>query len=255
VVVGAQITDEAFRSHAREQARTADLANLLPGGRDSVLDAGAKDGHFSRLMAGRYRHVTAIDLERPSFRIPGVPALQADICRLPFADASFDFVFCAEVIEHIPDVAQACRELARVARHELLIGVPFQQDTRLFRTTCSACGRHNPGWGHVQSFTEQRLRELFPGFRVATRTLVWSTSEATNALSAALMDLAGNPKGIYSDTGFTCTHCGAKLVRPRNIGPWRWILSTFAHVLNRLQTRLLTRAKPQWIHIVFSRAD
>lgn len=40
----------------------------------------------------------------------------ADGCALPFADATFDSAFCVAVLQHIPDVGVAVRELARVTR-------------------------------------------------------------------------------------------------------------------------------------------
>jgi ubiquinone/menaquinone biosynthesis C-methylase UbiE len=40
----------------------------------------------------------------------------ADACRLPFADGSFDSVFCVAVLQHIGDVKRAVGEMARVTR-------------------------------------------------------------------------------------------------------------------------------------------
>jgi hypothetical protein len=43
---------------------------------------------------------------------------QADICEigLPFADGTFDFVYCGQTLEDIRDPIGVCRELCRVAR-------------------------------------------------------------------------------------------------------------------------------------------
>lgn len=42
--------------------------------------------------------------------------VKADLCTLPFEDDSFDVIFCNHVLEHIPDDAQAMRELYRVMK-------------------------------------------------------------------------------------------------------------------------------------------
>ena len=42
--------------------------------------------------------------------------VKADLCALPFEDNSFDVIFCNHVLEHIPDDAQAMRELYRVMK-------------------------------------------------------------------------------------------------------------------------------------------
>ena len=244
---------ERYRATEREQARTADLVRLVPKGRASVLDAGARDGHFSRLFTQYFTSVTALDLQPPAFDCRGVVKVAGDVTRLPFADASFDCVFCAEVLEHVPAVERACGELARVARHELVIGVPFRQDLRVGRTSCRSCGRVNPPWGHINRFDEQRLVNLFQGLRVAAKSLVATNREATNRLSARLMDLAGNPWGTY-DQEEPCIYCHAPLTAPEGRRPVASrIWSALAARINRLQSHWV-RPHANWIHMVFSKS-
>jgi hypothetical protein len=100
-------------------------------------------------------------------------------------------------LEHIPNVVQACREIERVAGHEVIIGVPYKQDTRLGRTTCRSCGGKNPPWGHVNPFDERRLARLFPGLSIKASSFVGSVRSETNPVSTMLMDMAGNPWGTY----------------------------------------------------------
>lgn len=244
---------EQYRANEREIARTQDLLRLLPAGRRSVLDVGARDGHFSRLLTEHFDEVTALDLVQPSFQIPRVTPVQGDATRLQFADDSFDCVFCAEVLEHIPDVQAACRELVRVAKHEIIIGVPFQQDTRVGRTTCPACGKANPPWGHVNSFTEQRLLELFAGVQVAAKSFVGQSQEATSALATFLMDAGKNPWGPY-DQDEPCIHCGAQLTAPRSRSVLQRACSAAALRLNRIQRRF-TKPHGNWIHLVFRKSS
>src|SRR6516162_3407999 len=110
---------ERYRASEQEKARTADLLGVLPRGRATVLDVGARDGFFSKLLTEYFVSVTALDLEKPSFDYPGVVTVAGDVARLDFADDSFDCVVCTEVLEHVRDVKAACREIIRVARHEI----------------------------------------------------------------------------------------------------------------------------------------
>jgi hypothetical protein len=87
-----------------------------------------------------------------------------------------------------------------VAKHEIIIGVPFRQDTRIGRTTCLSCGHRNPPWGHVNSFDERRLASLFPRCHIVSKSFVGINRGATNAVAAFLMDLAGNPWETYKRT-------------------------------------------------------
>lgn len=240
---------EQYRATEQEQARSADLLRLVPRGRKSVLDIGARDGHFSRLLTDYFDEVTALDLEKPTFDFPRVTTVAGDITKLQFPDASFDCVFCAEVLEHIPALEQACRELVRVARHEIVVGVPYRQDTRVGRTTCKRCGKINPPWAHVNTFDEEKLQRLFPGRKIQATSFVGSNDEATNPLSTRLMDWAGNPWGTY-DQDEPCIHCGAALVAPNGRSAMSRVFSAVAVRLNRLQQ---AAAKPHgnWIHMVF----
>jgi SAM-dependent methyltransferase len=245
-------TPEGYRESESEIARTADLLRILPRGRRSVLDVGARDGHFSRLLTEYFSSVVALDLNRPPLTHPNVLPIVGDATRLPFADASFDCVFCTEVLEHIPNLEAACREILRVARREIVIGVPFRQDIRVARTSCPACGKVSPPWGHVNSFTEQRLRELFEGLPVVRKSLVGTNRNATNPVSAYLMDVGGNPWGTYGSDE-TCIHCGARLTAPPAARPlWKRICSGVAARINRIQAAF-TKAHANWIHVVFSK--
>jgi hypothetical protein len=242
---------EEYRATGAEQARSLDLIRLLPEGRRSVLDIGARDGHFSRLLSERFPAVTALDLRKPEFDYPGVVTIAGDATNLDFPSDSFDCVFCAEVLEHIPDIRRACREIARVAKHEIIIGVPFEQETRLGRTTCPACGKINPPWGHVNTFTESRLASLFPELQIISRSFIGRTREATNSVSTLLMDLGSNPWGTYYQDE-PCIQCGAELVAPANRSRWQKICSAVAVRLNQAQARM-AREHATWIHVVFSK--
>ena len=235
-----------------EESRRADLLRIVPRGRTSVLDVGARGGYFSKRLTEYFSSVTALDLEKPQFEFPGVTTIAGDARDLPFPDGSFDCVFCAEVLEHVPGVEQACREIIRVARHEIVIGIPYRQDIRVGRTTCRRCGKPNPPWGHINSFTESRILSLFPGLRVDTKSYVSSNGMVTNPVSTYLLDLCGNPNGAYNQLE-PCMYCGAKLERPPAKRPvWSRACSSLASALNRAQ-RMFTSPWPNWVHLVFSK--
>src|SRR5215470_7764548 len=171
-----------YRAGESARNRIAVLMMLLPENLDSVVDVGARDGFISKLLAGRFPKVTALDLEEPRIDDERIRCVKGDVTDLNFPDASFDLVFCAEVIEHIPSrtLVRACSELSRVAREYLLIGVPYKQDLREGRLTCHACGKKNPPWGHVNSFDENILKGLFPEFEVVSLSFVGEADAGTN---------------------------------------------------------------------------
>src|SRR5450432_2290260 len=188
--------DDAGPQEKLRRAALSQIFSRLEGG--CALDVGARDGHFSRLLAETFGSVVALDLQQPQWRHPGVQCVSGDVTHLEFADESFDLVVCTEVLEHIlpHQLADAGAELERVTRRYLLIGVPFLQDIRVGRTTCNRCGATNPPWGHVNTFDAQRLLSLFSAsLAVKQLSYVGMTKESTNRLSAFLMDQGRNPYG------------------------------------------------------------
>jgi hypothetical protein len=242
-----------YRAGDSERKRIADLMRLLPDNLDSALDVGARDGFISRLLAGHFPKVTALDLEEPRINDERIRCVKGDVTGLNFPNASFDLVLCAEVIEHIPSrtLVRVCGELSRVAREYLLIGVPYKQDLRVGRLTCHACGKKNPPWGHVNSFDENRLKELFTEFDVAGMSFVGEADAGTNPFSTFLTDLAGNPYGTYSQEE-PCVYCGTKFRSPPERNLLQKALTKIACYVNEAQSAFSKR-RPNWIHVLFKK--
>ena len=101
---------------------------------DSMLDVGCGNGDFTREFGAGFRKVHGIDvqesyLERFRQTVADdekytVSSMSAST--MTFPDNSFDTVTTLETLEHVPDLAGASREIARVLRPggELLITVP-----------------------------------------------------------------------------------------------------------------------------------
>ena len=244
---------EEYRETPREQERIQNILGLIPNDTSSILDIGARDGYLSLKLALMIDSVTALDLEMPTIDHPTIIPVKGDITKLNFSDNTFDAILCAEVLEHLkPSLLNvACQELLRVARKYVIIGVPFEQDIRVGRTTCSACGGKNPPWGHCNSFTEEKLRKLFKGAEVKQTTFVGSNKEKTNALSTLLMDIAGNPYGTYGQEE-PCVYCDHAIGNSRATGIFQKFLAKAAILLDQMQAMTLS-SHPNWIHIAFEK--
>jgi ubiquinone/menaquinone biosynthesis C-methylase UbiE len=93
-----------------------------------ILDAGCGAGRFAVSIAGRAGHVTGVDISEGMVRRAGKIAGHfgitnatfsvADIRALPFADDTFDLVFCANVLCFMKDADIAVSELVRVLHPE-----------------------------------------------------------------------------------------------------------------------------------------
>ncbi|MDH3998069.1 MAG: class I SAM-dependent methyltransferase [Desulfuromonadales bacterium] len=89
-----------------------DLLPLMPQYcRGRLLDAGAGRGAYRELLAQHIDDYVGLDVA-PS----PATALVGDAQRLPFADNSFDTVFCSQVLEHVPQPWSAIAEFERVVK-------------------------------------------------------------------------------------------------------------------------------------------
>jgi SAM-dependent methyltransferase len=99
----------------RDYFETADLAALREA---RVLDAGCGMGRHAREMAAHARRVTAVDFSRAidqaalnTRAVGNVDCVRADLLRLPFADATFDYVYSLGVLHHLDNTDTALRGL------------------------------------------------------------------------------------------------------------------------------------------------
>jgi SAM-dependent methyltransferase len=244
-----------YRQKESEKERVSNLINLLPQNLESVLDIGARDGFISKELTKYSHRVIALDLEVPSFSHERVECVKGDATALQFQDKSVDLVFCAEVLEHIPTtlLPKACREIGRVAREYVLVGVPYKQDIRYGRTNCSTCGKTNPPWGHVNTFDEGRLKQLFPDFDIARISYVGHADIGMNFISSFLLNMAGNPFGTY-DQDEPCIHCGSQLKNPPQRKLWQKLATRAAYYTRDLQS-LFQGKHANWIHILFKKLN
>ncbi|MFP4389769.1 MAG: class I SAM-dependent methyltransferase [Desulfococcaceae bacterium] len=151
-----------------------DRLRLRPG--DRVLDIGCGSGrHMDAALRRDGVHVTGIDLndadlsqarDRCQYLADFVACrgrwtlVRASATALPFPDAAFDAVICAEVLEHVPDHRRAAAEAVRVLRPggDLAVSVP----RRWPETICwglSAAYRNTPG-GHIRIYRREALMAL-----------------------------------------------------------------------------------------------
>ncbi len=216
---------------------TVDLARLEVGPGDLLLDAGCGEGRHCFGALERGARVVGLDLDREALRraagalryraserrsLGGM--LQGDAFRLPFADATFDRVICAEVMEHVHDYRAAVRELARVTRPGGRVAITIPTATsELLYLRLGDDYFESPG-GHIRIF---RPRELARALGAAgLRTLGCGFAHGLHTPYWALRSVVGLPRADQS-----------RLVRAFRAGliratASRWMDRFERHVLN-----------------------
>jgi SAM-dependent methyltransferase len=141
-----------------------------------VLDMGCGGGRHAFELARRGADVVALDYSfdelvpvqnmlnamRTEGQVPVgsvTRAVRGDATRLPFADAAFDRIIAAEVMEHIDDDGAAAAELARVLRPGgmLAVTVPSWLPEKVCWALSDKYHAPHVTDGHVRIYTRSRL--------------------------------------------------------------------------------------------------
>ena len=108
------LAPRGWRTFARRFAEMVPSRNL-----SRLLDIGCGTGQSRQIYEDRTTGYIGIDLSYGALRLArrkfsAADWSQADACRLPFADSSFDAVAFSSVLHHIPDFLPALSEARRV---------------------------------------------------------------------------------------------------------------------------------------------
>jgi SAM-dependent methyltransferase len=152
-----------FPAEERMRFRKAVALARVPAGA-AVLDIGARDGGLRRYLPPDVRY-QGIDIA-PEFAGPDV--LIQDISQgIPFSAGACDFVFCIEVLEHIPNPFGTLEEIHRVLRPGgvLILSVPNPYH---FKEILWNLFRIPDRQGHLYAWTRQTMTRLgeMTGFRL-----------------------------------------------------------------------------------------
>ena len=145
---------------AADYVRFRRTSRYLPKHWSSLLDVGCAEGYWLDYLycvhgeqrAFRGYEYASNRVEAAQARFPHLDIQQGSIFELPEKTNSHDVVTCMEVIEHLDQWRLGVEELIRVAKKEVLIGVPYRE--KIKQTMCIHCHQTTPHAGHLHTFDE-----------------------------------------------------------------------------------------------------
>lgn len=159
--------NEGIDSFAQSHERQKFLVKHLESGM-RVLNIGIGNGVLERLA-----HAKSVDIHCLDPSELAIENLRSSLCigqkaqvgysqTMPFKNQEFHVVIMSEVLEHLSDdvMEQTIKECHRVlCRGGTFIGtVPADEKLSENNVVCPDCGKIFHRWGHVQEFSENRLR-------------------------------------------------------------------------------------------------
>lgn len=226
---------------AKELDRIEFTLSRIPAPVKSILEVGVFDGRMSPRLRRRVPCYVGVDL--PRRRVPeGVAPnhVFGTVAALPFSDRVFDMVLCCEVLEHLSEAVfqDSLRELPRVASQYLLVTVPYRQRIELEQSRCAHCGVVGHYTAHLRSFSEESLRDVFPGWDVSE---LQPFGALVNGYAPACFYRLRYRLGLYTRRAFACDACHKAVDPPLGSLPARVVQS----VIWRLEQRAPMR--PAWL--------
>lgn len=159
---------------------------LNPPAGTTLLDIGCGTGHFSRRFAAGLR-VTGLDpdpamLEHARGRGGGVNYLLGTGTGLSFGDNAYDYVTAVTSLCFIADPERALREMWRVARRAVLLGL-LNRRSLLYRRKRDRGAYRGARWD-TPAEVRRWARQLEPAPRVTARSAIFLPGGGTVARAA-----------------------------------------------------------------------
>lgn len=122
-----------MRRYAHQRNYQTFLKHIKPG--MLVADIGAGEGVLSILMAKKGARVIAVEISRPNLQAAQklaktekvdqlITFIQGDAENVPLLPKTVDFTVSSHVLEHLPDFDKGLRELKRVTKKHIIVGLP-----------------------------------------------------------------------------------------------------------------------------------
>jgi SAM-dependent methyltransferase len=143
------------------------ILEIIPKDTRTIIDIGCGDGKITNVLNEHY-DVTAVDRSTNALKYVKTKKILSPADNIPVSNNSFDMVFSSEMIEHLDDntLNGAINEFKRISRKYIFITVPNDENPDKLAIKCPKCNYIYNRPNHLQSFNINRLKKLFPEYKI-----------------------------------------------------------------------------------------
>lgn len=157
---------------------------LGPG--TEVLDVGDTSGILFEALG---RRGTSLNINKECVDFinrKGLKAVRGDAENIDFNDKSFDYSFCFQCLEHLPNPLRALNEMGRITKKTVFISIPYTRETKIYNVNF---------WVEAEksSWKEKSVRD------VDCHVFEFSTEDLKNLLTYTNLEYVNNFKIDYFD--------------------------------------------------------
>ncbi len=177
--------------------RFAWISKLVPKVDGRILDIGCDGATLTEVVAQKAgaEEVVGIDISAEAVtysrrKHPDFHLAVGHAEDLPFRDASFDMIFCSEVLEHVEYPEKLLAEVKRCLTMDGYCIIEVPTESMFFKAVWALWTRFGPGkaWehAHVVDFRGDLLDRLLraAGFRVVQESVFWGMLRAVKIAHA-----------------------------------------------------------------------
>jgi SAM-dependent methyltransferase len=168
-------------SNENNKERYLFTEQLTPPDVASIVDLGCGHGSFLKLISSIRADIRCVGVDNSDGALGYVQVekKKASITEVPYDNNEFDCVCALEVLEHLgpEDFKKALGEMTRLSKKYIIVSSPYKEDIEWNMVKCPSCKTIFHYDGHVQTFDEGRMENLFKeyGFKCVSSTrLGWS---------------------------------------------------------------------------------
>ena len=233
------------KENVNSEERVPITLGMIPLEIKSCLDLGCGDGTILNKLNPELFKV-GLDISHDALLNAEVEKkVLACSSRLPFRSNSYDLVICTEVLEHLPSeqFELSINEIQRIAKKNILVSVPFQENLDRKQACCPNCGFIFHIHMHLRRFNSTQLKTMFTSFSPKYYRFSQTLEKSYPAWILEIRRKYGHR--WEWDENALCPRCGHKNNHP----PRRTPIS----VLTSILADIFAKSHPKWVAVIYEK--